>query len=75
MKKIFALLLLTVFCFEPAAIAVVNNSNYQLQNQQQLNAQVQTNQKYPHKQNGINSLDMYESETLKYMLCLFNCTR
>ncbi len=44
MKKIFALLLLTVFCFEPAAFAVVNNSNYQLQNQQQLNAQVQTNQ-------------------------------
>ena len=41
MKKIFALLLLTIFCFEPAAFAVVNNTNSQIQNQPQINAQVQ----------------------------------
>lgn len=41
MKKIFALLLLTIFCFEPAAFAVVNNTNSQIQNQPQMNAQVQ----------------------------------
>ena len=44
MKKIFALLLLITFCFEPAAFAVVNNTNSQSQNQQQMNAQVQMTQ-------------------------------
>lgn len=41
MKKIFALLLLTIFCFEPAAFAIVNNTNSQIQGQPQMNAQVQ----------------------------------
>ena len=41
MKKIFALLLLTIFCFEPAAFAVVNSTNSQIQGQPQMNAQVQ----------------------------------
>ena len=41
MKKIFALLLLTIFCFEPAAFAVVNTTNSQIQSQPQMNAQVQ----------------------------------
>ena len=44
MKKIFALLLIITFCFEPAAFAVVNNTNSQSQNQQQMNAQVQMTQ-------------------------------
>ena len=41
MKKIFALLLLTIFCFEPAAFAAVNTTNSQIQGQPQMNAQVQ----------------------------------